>query len=124
MPPVRPTLSVLVVEDEPDARDALARLVRHLGGEVITAGTASEALAGILSKRPTRVLLDLMLSGMSGLEVLRLIRAHRLPVLVAIATAVHDPMSFEDLGDLKPEAVFRKPLDLGLVKRWLLDSAS
>jgi CheY-like chemotaxis protein len=113
-------LSVLVVEDEPDARDALAGFVRRLGGEVVVAATAPEGLAAVLAKLPHRVLLDLMLPGTGGLELLRLIRAHRLPVRVAITTAVHDPLAFGDLGALRPDAVFRKPLDLPAVRRWLL----
>ena len=112
---------VLVVEDEPDTRDLLARLVRRLGGEAITAATATEALAGILLRLPDRVLLDLMLPGMSGAEVLRQIRVHNLPVRVAVATAVHDPLAFEGVGELSPDAVFRKPLDLARVSRWLLE---
>ena len=122
MPAFRKTSCVLVVEDEPDARDALARFVRRLGHEVVTAATASEALAGILLKHPDRVLLDLMLPGTSGLEVLRIIRSHRWPLRVALATAVHDPMAFEDVRSLGADAVFRKPLDLPLIKRWLLES--
>lgn len=112
----------MIVEDEADTRDVLVRLVRRLGGEVVTAATATEALAGILLKLPDRVLLDLMLPGMSGAEVLRQIRAHGMPVRVAITTAVHDPLAFEDVGGLRPDAVFPKPLDLGKIKRWLLDA--
>ena len=112
---------VLVVEDDPDTRDLLVRLVRRLGGEPVTATTAAEALAGILLRLPDRVLLDLMLPGISGTEVLRQIRAHGLPVRVALATAVHDPLAFEGVGGLAPDAVFRKPLDLARVSRWLLE---
>lgn len=111
---------VLVVEDDADARDALARFVRRLGHEVVTATTASEALAAILLKLPEYVLLDLMLPGLTGVEVLRLIRSNHWPVRVAVVTAVADPMQFEDVRQLRPDAVFRKPLDLRLIKRWLV----
>ena len=113
---------VLVAEDDADARDALARFVRRLGHEVITAATASEALAAILLKQPACVLLDLMLPGLTGLEVLRLIRSNRWPVRVAIATAVDNPMAFEDIGQLQPDAIFRKPLDLQAISRWLVQA--
>ena len=119
MPAARPCCRVLVVEDDPDTRDVLVRLVRRAGGEAVTAGSAPEALAGILRGLPRAVLLDLMLPGLSGLEVLRTIRAHGLPVRVAVATAVHDLGTFGDIGALRPDAVFRKPLDLAAVKRWL-----
>ena len=113
---------VLVVEDDADARDALARFVQRLGHEVYTAATASEALACILLNQPDRVLLDLMLPGTNGLEVLRMIRSHRWPLRVAIATAVHDPLEFGDVRELHADAIFRKPLDLPLIKHWLLEA--
>src|SRR5687767_13742253 len=110
---------VLVVEDDDDARDALARVVRRLGHEVVTATTASEALAAILLKLPECVLLDLMLPGLTGVEVLRLIRSNHWPVRVATVTAVHNPVEFEDVRQLRPDAIFRKPVDMRLIGRWL-----
>lgn len=110
---------VLVVEDDADARDALARFVKRFGHEVVTATTASEGLAAILLKLPESVLLDLMLPGLTGVEVLRLIRSNHWPVRVAVVTAVDNPMEFEDVRQLRPDAIFRKPLDLRLIKRWL-----
>ena len=119
VPGPRTTSCVLVVEDEPDARNALAEFVRRLGHEVVVATTASEALASILLKQPDRVLLDLMLPGLSGLEVLRLIRTNKWPMRVAVATALHDPLAFEDLRHLRADAIFRKPLHFRSIEKWL-----
>ena len=110
---------VLVVEDDADARDALARFVGRLGHQVVTATTAPEALAAVLTTLPQFVLLDLMLPGLTGVELLRLIRVNQWPVRVAVVTAVDNPMGFEDVAQLRPDAVFRKPVDLRLIERWL-----
>jgi len=69
---------VLVVEDLPDSRNALALLLDVEGFRVAKAATATEALAMIETAglRPCLVLLDLVLPGMSGLEFARYLRAN------------------------------------------------
>src|SRR4051812_28138319 len=82
-------VKVLVVEDE---RDIAALVTYHLtkeGYRVRTAETGQEALDGILAERPDLVILDLMLPGLSGYEILAEMRARRdsaeLPVVVLTA---------------------------------------
>ncbi|MDA1081579.1 MAG: response regulator transcription factor [Gemmatimonadetes bacterium] len=70
-----PAPRVLVVDDEPDI---VALVVYHLaraGYRVASAATGPEALEIARRERPTLVVLDLMLPGMSGFDVLREIRA-------------------------------------------------
>jgi signal transduction histidine kinase/ActR/RegA family two-component response regulator len=85
-PPSTADASVLLVEDDAQSRNALARLLTHAGYAVETARDGHEALASIERARPALVLLDLMMPGMDGAEVLDRIRAnpdHRnLPVIV------------------------------------------
>lgn len=67
---------VLVVDDEPDI---LSILVYHLsrdGYRVSTAVSGDRALEAILNQTPDLVILDLMLPGLDGLEVLRALRAN------------------------------------------------
>jgi two-component system phosphate regulon response regulator PhoB len=80
---------ILVVDDEPDIA---ALVVYHLAREsyrVRTAGSGPEALAALEAEVPDLLLLDLMLPGLSGLEVLREIRRrpelHHLPVILLTA---------------------------------------
>ena len=66
---------VLVVDDEPDI---VALIVYHLakaGYRVSTAGTGSDGLDAARREHPVLVILDLMLPGMSGYEVLEQLRA-------------------------------------------------
>jgi DNA-binding response OmpR family regulator len=80
---------VLIVEDEP----ALARgLSDHFGDEGYEAriiGRGDQAVAGIRDFQPDLVVLDIVLPGRSGLDVLRDVRAagNRVPVLLLTARA-------------------------------------
>jgi len=66
--------NILVVEDEPDIAALLAFHLARESYRVRTVASGSEAIQAIESGVPDLVLLDLMLPGISGLEVLREIR--------------------------------------------------
>jgi CheY-like chemotaxis protein len=61
-------VSVLVVDDETDIREAVAELLAEEGYEVLDAGDGAEALRKARAFHPNVVLLDLMMPGMSGWE--------------------------------------------------------
>jgi DNA-binding response OmpR family regulator len=68
------TRSVLVVDDEPTLRDALAEALTQDGLRVITAADGREALERFRADPPDLVLLDIMLPQISGIEVCRILR--------------------------------------------------
>ena len=65
---------VLVVDDEPDITALVAYHLARAGFQVKTAGTGPEALETVAAEPPDLVVLDLMLPGRSGLEVLAELR--------------------------------------------------
>ncbi len=67
--------SILIVEDEKEIRDLLAHYLRKEGFRTATAPDGETGLAMARSGRPDLVVLDILLPGMDGLEVLRKIRA-------------------------------------------------
>ena len=75
---------ILVVEDDPTLRQALAFNLGREGFEVATAGDGESALATARGKPLDLILLDVMLPAMSGLEVLRVLRRDGIttPVIV------------------------------------------
>ncbi|WP_420437398.1 response regulator [Candidatus Poriferisodalis sp.] len=78
--------SVLVVDDEPSFTEALSVGLRREGFEVRTAADGRAALAAISESEPDLVLLDVMLPGMSGLDVCREIRKRsRVPLIMVTA---------------------------------------
>ena len=66
--------SVLLVEDEPTIADVVARYLRRAGYETHVVGDGAAALTAVADHRPDLVVLDVMLPGISGLEVMRRLR--------------------------------------------------
>ena len=77
---------ILLVEDDRFLRRACETSLRHRGFTVTTAIDGEEALRAIQTSAPDLVLLDLLMPKMTGLEVLRILRARpetqALPVLI------------------------------------------
>ena len=65
---------ILVVDDEPDITALVAYHLARAGYQVKTAGTGPDALAAVAAEPPDLVVLDLMLPGRSGIEVLAELR--------------------------------------------------
>ncbi|HVQ40008.1 MAG TPA: response regulator [Pyrinomonadaceae bacterium] len=122
---VRPA-KVLVVEDERHIARLMQFVLQKQGYEVSVAHTGSDALALALEQTPDAVLLDLVLPDISGLEVLRQMRANE--KLQAIPMALLSARSFEasETGaddaavsfhctkPVAPSTLLRKLLDFGV----------
>ncbi len=65
---------VLVVEDELTIADVVARYLRRAGYDTQVVGDGWAALAAVGSRRPDLIVLDVMLPGVDGLEVMRRLR--------------------------------------------------
>lgn len=77
---------VLIVEDEPDLAEPLAYLLRREGFDVDIAEDGPGALDAIAQRMPDIVLLDLMLPGVPGTEVCRVIRTtSAVPIIMLTA---------------------------------------
>ena len=84
-------LSILVVEDDEDARDLLITVLIQQGAKVEQAGNASEALTHLSKSMPDVLLSDIGLPGEDGYDLIRAIRArgHAPEVLPAIALTAY-----------------------------------
>ncbi|HEY4175481.1 MAG TPA: sigma-54 dependent transcriptional regulator [Kofleriaceae bacterium] len=78
---------ILVVDDEVNARTALAELLRDEGFEVETAADAFKALGKHESFSPHVVVTDLKMPGMDGIELVKKIRGSEDPAAVIVMTA-------------------------------------
>ncbi len=80
---------VLVIEDEREIRDLIRYNLERSGYRVAAAADGEDGLKRLFASRPDALVLDLMLPGRSGLEVLKEVRAEAatrdLPVLVLTA---------------------------------------
>src|SRR5215469_6203067 len=92
--------SILVVDDEREIVRSLQRSLHAHGYTVFTASTGEEALEKLTQHRPDLLLLDLLLPGMSGLEVCRRVRAmSNVPIIVlSVKSTERDKVEALDLG--------------------------
>jgi DNA-binding NtrC family response regulator len=77
---------VLVVDDEPGVQESLRMLLKE-DCQVITAGSAAEALVAVEQTPPDLVLLDLVMPGRSGLDLLSDLSERGVPAPVIVLTA-------------------------------------
>ncbi|HEX8915346.1 MAG TPA: response regulator [Humisphaera sp.] len=86
--------SVLVVDDHPAIRAALARLLSLSGYNVRSASSGPEAIDAVRRLAPEVAILDVMMPGMCGLEVLAAIRGDPASagVRVIFYSAADDPL--------------------------------
>jgi two-component system phosphate regulon response regulator PhoB len=80
---------ILVVDDEPDVLRMLEVVLGRHGHDVVAASSGMEGLVLAASERPDLVLLDIMMEGMDGWEVLKLLkldeRTREIPVVILSA---------------------------------------
>jgi two-component system, sensor histidine kinase len=106
--------SILIVEDNPDARDALRVLLELEGHAVEAAGEGQEALELARAKDPDIALVDIGLPGIDGYEIARRVRARdaRRPILIAL-TGYGQPEDRQRATEAGFDDMLVKPVDPG-----------
>ncbi len=113
---------VLVVDDHEDIRGMFARLVRSCGHDAAVAADEEEAIAAATEDPPGLMILDLMMPGITGFDVLRSLRSdprtRDLPVVVF--SAMNDPEFVEQALSLGANDYWVKgTFDVGTLGSWL-----
>lgn len=89
MPPEK---TVLIIEDETDAADLFAEMMRVSGFRVLKTSSSAPAISMMNAEKPDIVLLDIMMPDISGLDILRQMRADpslaNIPVVVVSAKSM------------------------------------
>jgi DNA-binding response OmpR family regulator len=92
VPAAHTRASLLLVDDEPTITDVLSRYLQRAGYDTRSAADGAEALALANARFPDLVVLDLMLPGVDGLEVMRRLRVlsdsmprRRVPIILLTA---------------------------------------
>jgi two-component system OmpR family response regulator len=101
---------VLVVDDEPFVCDVLRDFLTTVGDEVATAASGAEALELLPAFRPDVIIVDMVMTGMSGTDVLDAVRraGFTMPVILMSGHVTTMPPGFF--------AFLRKPSDLRKVQ--------
>lgn len=109
--------NILVVDDEPDVLEALARALRLAGYTVSRAANSAEALELAKERAFDLVVLDYIMPSMTGIELLNAIRAIQPTIRSVIVSGKIDAaVSEETIGSelrdsIEADAYLHKPLD-------------
>ncbi len=104
--------SVLIVDDDALVGDLLVQFLTLRGYRAWGVRDGQEALRAVEDRKPDLILLDLVMPGMSGIEVLQALRDRDYPGGVIIMTGSHNEELLEDAWALGPQEVLVKPIDL------------
>src|SRR3954464_9975646 len=102
---------ILVVDDEVNARTALAELLRDEGFEVETAADAFKALGKYEAFTPHVVVTDLKMPGMDGIELVKKLKALEDPAALVVMTAFGAVSSAVDAMRAGAADYLTKPLN-------------
>ncbi len=108
LPPGTP---ILIVEDEPELRSALKRMLGRYDCRVIEASNGEEALAAALAEAPHAIVSDFEMPGCNGFEMIRRMRQHDALLHVPVLMLTGSPRAFNMAESLECEvlALLRKP---------------
>jgi CheY-like chemotaxis protein len=111
---------VLIVEDDRTNREALGRLLKHVGCQIEVASTLAEGLAK-LEAAPDCVLVDFSLPDGSGANLVAAVRSGKLKTAVAVVTGSVEASDVSLLENLGPDAVFTKPVRPDELLGWVMN---
>lgn len=84
--------TVLIIEDEEDAAELFAEMMRVSGFRVLKTSNSAPAIAMMASEKPDVIILDIMMPEISGLDILRQMRRDpelaNIPVVVVSAKSM------------------------------------
>jgi PAS domain S-box-containing protein len=117
---------VLVIDDDADARQLLARQIEELGPRTVVAASGGEGLRLARTERPDVVTVDLLMSGLNGWDVVRTMRAdpelRDIPAVVVSVVARERGPTVPGAADLLNKPVDRDEL-LAALRRHLRGTA-
>ena len=103
---------ILIVDDEPDFLEIMSARLEADDYEVTTAANGDAALNYVKNEKPDAVLLDILMPGIDGLEVLRRIRKMDESLPVYIITAFSTDERFKEANKLGASGFIVKTDDL------------
>ncbi len=108
---------ILIVDDEPDICEMLARLFAEEGYSTTTVVSGKGAVKRVLEEEVDVVLLDIIMPQPNGIDVLRQIKSIRSGLPVVMMTAFGDPATAKESIRLGAYDYITKPFDFECVKK-------
>ena len=103
----QPRPRILVIEDDPYAREALTLLLDFYGYDVVSASNGADGLALVTEATPDLVVTDWRMPGLSGLALCLALRERRGAMPIVVVTSADEVFSH----DQPVNARLRKPID-------------
>ena len=113
---------VLIVDDHEDIRRVLTRVVTTLGHDAVAVGEGDEAITNATERPPGLIILDLMMPGVTGFDVLRALRSdpRTRDVPIVVYSALNDPEFVEQALGLGANDYWVKgDFNLETIEQWL-----
>ncbi len=112
-----PKARLLVVDDNDSNRDIMSRQLKRKGYDVVTAEDGERALTIVDAEEVDLIILDIMMPGIDGVEVLRRLRRTYSPAELPIimATAKTDTQDIVQTAELGANDHVGKPLDFAVI---------
>jgi two-component system nitrogen regulation response regulator NtrX len=106
---------ILVVDDETSCRDSLRRLLEVWGYNVVSAGTGEKAMEMVHEHHPEAILTDLVMPGMSGIELVEKLR-YEYPVPIIVMSGQGTIETAVEAIKLGATDFLEKPVEPGKLK--------
>lgn len=100
---------ILVIDDDAELRETVSILLESEGFVPIQAVDGQSGLVQAMSLKPTLMLVDLRLPGLSGIELCKQVRANRLTIPIIILSAVRDEVDKVLLLEIGADDYVAKP---------------
>ena len=103
------TLKILIVDDNPELRKMLGEILEREGYQIKSTDKAKEALSAIERGDADLLLLDLNMPGVSGFDLLKLIRRRHFPIPIIVVSAYISETVAKDLAGVGVQGMVAKP---------------
>jgi DNA-binding NarL/FixJ family response regulator len=118
-------MRVLIVDDSKIVCDGLQQMLINIADVEIVgqAHNAEDAIASISESKPDAVILDIRLPGLSGIDVLKDIRAKKLPIRVIMMTNYPYPQYRKKCKQLGADYFFDKVAEIEMIPKVIAELA-
>lgn len=111
---------ILIVDDDASMRELLRRVLEHPIFEIATAATVREADAYLAERKPDLAIIDLVMPGGSGAELMRRLASAEKPAKLIVISALAS--LFRSRNEVPPEvSVVAKPFTIKDMRRLVFD---